>query len=204
MKDLFVLDGSGYIFRAYYGLPPLHDSDGHNVNAVFGFFRMLFRLREQRPGYFVIARDSPVQTIRKEQFAEYKANRIALPDDIKRQMRKIKELVEVLNIPFLLAPGYEADDIIATLITECCVLDAVNTLTIVTSDKDLKQLLRDKVEIFDAAKDIRINEQGFVNEYGFPPALIVDYLSLVGDASDNISGVKGIGPKQALLLVQQR
>lgn len=204
MNDLYVLDGSGYIFRAYYGLPPLHDKDGHNVNAVFGFFRMLFKLREMKPSYFVIARDSPTRTIRKEQFTEYKANRVALPDEFKRQMRLVHETIDRVKIPYITAPGYEADDIIASLIKECCVLDDVSKLAIVTSDKDLKQLLRDKVQIFDAAKNERTDEQKFIQEYGFTPIGIIDYLSLVGDSSDNIPGVKGIGPKQASDLIQKR
>ena len=93
MQQLFVLDGSGYVFRAYYGLPPLHDDDGHNVNALFGFFRMLFRLWKQRPDYFMIAWDAPQKTFRKELNEDYKANRVSMPDEFKRQMGMIKELV---------------------------------------------------------------------------------------------------------------
>lgn len=99
MKKLYVLDGSGYVFRAYYGLPELHDADGHNVNAIFGFFRMLFKLWQEKPDYFVIAWDAPVKTVRKELDENYKANRTKMPDEFKRQMGMIKELVAQLAIP---------------------------------------------------------------------------------------------------------
>jgi DNA polymerase-1 len=99
MKQFFLLDGSGYVFRAYYALPPLHDEDGHNVNAIFGFFRMLFKLWQQKPEHFVVTWDSPKKTIRKELYEDYKANRISMPDEFKYQMGMIKELVAQLKIP---------------------------------------------------------------------------------------------------------
>lgn len=104
MKQLYLLDGSGYVFRAYHGLPELHDQDGHNVNAIFGFFRMVFKLLQERPEWFVVAWDAPVKTARAVIDESYKANRTAMPDEFKRQMRMIKELIAQLKIPSLEIP----------------------------------------------------------------------------------------------------
>ena len=142
MKKLFVLDGSGYVFRAYYGLPELHDTDGHNVNAIFGFFRMLFKLRQDKPDYFMIARDAPMKTVRKEMDENYKANRTSMPDEFKRQMGMIKELVAQLGIPAEEMPGFEADDIIGTVAWKIGDPGDVG-VQIVSSDKDLKQLVKE-------------------------------------------------------------
>jgi len=208
MKKLFILDGSGYVFRAYYGLPELHDKDGHNVNAIFGFFRMLFRLREQKPDYFVIAWDAPVKTVRKEMDENYKANRTKMPDEFKRQMGMIKELVAQLKIPAEEIPWFEADDIIGTLADSKKLQDSHEStfgIQIVSSDKDLKQLVREgEVTIYDAMKNLTTTEKNFKEEYGFDPILMIDYLALVGDSADNIPGVRWIGKKWAMKLIQDR
>ena len=208
MKKLFLLDGSGYVFRAYYGLPELHDKDGHNVNAIFGFFRMLFRLREQKPDYFVIARDAPVKTVRKEMDENYKAKRIKMPDEFKRQMGMIKELVAQLKIPAEEIPWFEADDIIGTLAKSDTLQASSETqfgIQIVSSDKDLKQLVSEgKVTMYDAMKNITTTEKSFKEEYWFAPPLMVDYLALVWDSADNIPWVKWIGKKWAMKLIQER
>lgn len=209
MKKLYVLDGSGYVFRAYYGLPELHDADGHNVNAIFGFFRMLFKLRQEKPDYFMIAWDAPVKTVRKEMDENYKANRTKMPDEFKRQMGMIKELVGQLRIPAEEIPWFEADDIIGTIAWKTPDLitpwwSDIGT-TIVSSDKDLKQLVvSGQVTMFDAMKNITTTEKSFIEQYGFVPELMVDYLALVGDSADNIKWVPGIGKVGALKLVQQR
>lgn len=200
MKQLYILDGSGYVFRAFYGLPALTNSDGQQVHAIYGFFRMLFKLWQRKPNYFCIAWDSPTQTIRKDTFEDYKANRIQQPDEFKRQMRMIKELVKELNIPFLEMPGYEADDIIASLI---CTQRPEFGYTIVSSDKDLKQLVREDVVQYDAMKEKTTTVELFWDEYKFAPEHMIDYLSLVGDSADNIKWVPGIGPKSAADLVQK-
>ncbi len=205
MKKIFtILDGSWFVFRAYYGMPPLEDDQGRPVQAIFGFFRMLFKLLQQKPEYFAIARDSPKQTIRKEQFSEYKANRTKLPDEFKYQMWSIKTLVDQCNIPHFEAPGYEADDIIGTLVRPNSMLTGMKwdlTYKIVSSDKDLKQLLNENTIVYDWMKDEETNVERFILEHDFEPLLIVDYLSLVGDSSDNIKGVTGIGAKGAAKLV---
>lgn len=200
MKQLYILDGSGYVFRAFYGLPVLTNSDGQQVHAIYGFFRMLFKLRQSYPSYFCIARDSPLQTIRKDTFDAYKANRISQPDEFKRQMRMIKQLVQEIKIPFLEMPGYEADDIIATLVQP---RDAGIWYTIVSSDKDLKQLIRENVVQYDAMKEKVTDVDAFHEECGFAPEQMLDYLALVGDSADNIPGVPWIGPKSAAELVKK-
>ena len=201
MKKLHIIDGSGYIFRAYYGLPTLTDKDGHNVNAVYGVLKMLMRILHEKPDYLLVARDAPVKTRRHEKDSTYKAQRPPLPDDLKPQIRLIKELVEEINLPFQVSPWYEADDIIYTYarrgVEHWC------HVTIYSSDKDLKQLLGDNVVFKDPMKGTITNEQTFVQEYWFTPQLIVDYLALIGDSSDNIPWVAGIGPKWALWLIQK-
>lgn len=200
MKELYILDGSWYVFRAYYGMPELTNADGQPVHAVYGFFKMLFSLWKEGPEHLCIARDSPWPTLRKQAVDTYKANRVQQPDDFKRQMRAIKMLVKELGIPHAEYPWYEADDIIATLVHHKRDSDHY---TIVSSDKDLKQLVSDYVVHYDAMKEKRTWPQDFVAEYGFAPTYMWDFLALVGDASDNIPGVHGIGPKTAQWLIAQ-
>lgn len=196
-----ILDGSWFVFRAYYAIPALHDREWHNVNAVFWFFRMLLKLLENKPKQFVIARDSPVKTIRKEQFVTYKANRTKMPDEFKWQMSMIHQIAGEIWIPALQAPGYEADDIIATLaLTSVWRVDEVR---IVSSDKDIKQLLQPGVVVYDPAKDVVSTHHSFAEEFWFTPEQYLDYLSLIGDSSDNVPGVSGIWPKTALDLIQR-
>ncbi len=200
MKSLFIIDGSGYLFRAYYGLPALTDKDGHAVHAIYGFLRMIFKVLAQKPEYFLIARDAPHKTLRHEAFEDYKAKRPPLPDDFKWQIRQTKELIKELNINCAEIPGYEADDIIATLADQC---KKFSQVSIMTSDKDLKVLLDDCVVCSDPMKDALTTKESFINERGFEPKYFADYLALVGDSSDNIPGVKGIGPKAALMLITE-
>ena len=198
MKKSFLIDGSGFLFRAYYGLPELKDAHGHNMNVVYGFFRMMFQLRQLKPDYFVIARDAPTKTKRHEAFEAYKGTRPPLPDDLKHQIRLTKELVQEVGIPCLQIDGYEADDILATLV------DAPDLHHYVySSDKDLKQLVCDTVTIVDAMKQNQTTPESFRAEFGFDPVYMLDYLSLIGDASDNVPGVSGIGPKTAQKLIAE-
>lgn len=196
-----ILDGSWFVFRAYYAIPELHDREGHNVNAVFWFFRMLLKLLENKPKWFVIAWDSPVKTIRKEQFVTYKANRTKMPDEFKWQMSMIHQIADEIRVPALQAPGYEADDIIATLARSSVGL--VEEVRIVSSDKDIKQLLQPWVVVYDPGKDILTDHVSFTTEFWFTPEQYLDYLSLIGDSSDNVPGVSGIWPKTALDLIKR-
>lgn len=198
-KTLTILDWSGYVFRAYYGMPPLEDQEGRPVQAIFGFFRMLFQLLKQKPDHFMIARDSPKRTIRKEQFAEYKANRKKMPDEFKYQMGSIKQIVQQLGIPAVEIGWYEADDIIGS-VTHQAKHDM--KVKIVSSDKDLKQLLGANVVVYDGLKQEETNTERFRLDHEYEPHLIVDYLALVWDASDNIKWVQGIGAKGAEKLIK--
>lgn len=196
MNNCYVLDGSGYVFRAYYGLPELSNKDGESVHAIYGFFRMLFKLLADKPKEFVIAWDSPWKTLRHEAFENYKMNRPALPDNFKWQIRTIKDLVKQLQIPYLEVPSYEADDIIYS-----CAKFYNTSITIISSDKDLKQVLSGTINFFDPMKNAIITPKEFIEEFWFIPSSIVDYLALLWDASDNVPGVMGIGKKTAQDLI---
>lgn len=200
MKTLYIIDGSGFLFRAYYGLPALTDKDGHAVHAIYGFLRMIFKVLATKPDYFLIAWDAPHKTLRHEAFEDYKAKRPELPDDFKWQIRATKDIIEELRINNAQIPGYEADDIIATLAHQC---KKFSQVSIMTSDKDLKILLDECVVCSDPMKEIVTTKDSFINEWGFEPQYFADYLALIGDSSDNIPGVKWIGPKAASDLIKK-
>jgi len=201
MKKIYILDGSWYIFRAYYALPEIKDKEWNLANAIYGFFKMIFSLLKDNPDYLIITWDSPAQTLREKDFAEYKINRPSIPDDFKAQIKKIKDISTKIWLNTLEIPGYEADDIIFNLVKK---LDNKNNLIyIISSDKDLKQLLKDNVVMLDPMKWKKITHIDFLKEYWFKPAYIVDFLSLTGDNIDNIPWVKWIGKKTAQQLIQQ-
>ena len=199
---LFIIDWSGFLYRAYYAFPPLTDKDGHNTNVIYGFFRMMFKVFQEKPDYLVITRDAPVRTIRHEVYPEYKANRKKMDDDFRHQIPVTKEIVAELWIPFLSVDGYEADDIIASLVRKHQ-HDPDLSIDIYSSDKDLKQLLSTNVFEVDPIKGITTDPKLFLQEFMFEPKYILDYLALVGDSSDNIKWVAGIGPKQASELIKK-
>ena len=159
---------------------------------------MIFKALSSKPDYFLIAWDAPHKTLRHDSFEDYKSKRPPLPDDFKWQIRQTKELIKELNINCAEIPGYEADDIIATLATQC---KKFSQVSIMTSDKDLKILLDECVVCSDPMKDTLVTKESFMNERWFEPQYFADYLALVGDSSDNIPGVKWIGPKAALDLI---
>lgn len=198
----FLIDWSSFLYRAYYAFPPMIDRDGHNVNVVYWFFRMLFKIFQEKPDYLVITRDSPVKTLRHQEYPEYKANRKKMDDDFKNQIPWTQEIVEKLSIPNIVVPTYEADDIIYTLAKKYG-QDTDVQIDIYSSDKDLKQLLADNVFCIDAMKGITTTIPLFVKEYGFEPKHILEYLALIGDSADNIKGVNGIWPKKASDLIQK-
>lgn len=178
------------------------DKDGHNVNVVYWFFRMLMKIFQEKPDYLVITRDSPVKTLRHQEYPEYKANRKKMDDDFKNQIPWTKDIVEKLSIPNITVPTYEADDIIYTLAKKYGEHKDVQ-IDIYSSDKDLKQLLSDNVFCVDAMKSITTTTELFIKEYGFEPKHILEYLALVGDSADNIKGINGIWPKKASDLIQK-
>ncbi|MEF2175915.1 MAG: 5'-3' exonuclease H3TH domain-containing protein [Candidatus Absconditabacteria bacterium] len=201
MKKVILLDGSGFLYRSYHALPPLNDADGHNVNTIYGFFRMLLRLFHEKPDYFAIVWDSPGKTIRHEQFQDYKANRPKMPDEFKWQINMVSQLVDEIGIVNFRVPTYEADDIIYSLVNNFN--DGETMILIESLDKDLKQLLDKNIYLSNNSKSEIVSKDLFVTEFGFEPVYMLDYLSLIGDASDNIPGVKGIGKVTALDLIKK-
>ena len=202
---VFLVDGSSYIFRAYHALPPLNrKSDGLQVNAVLGFCNMLWKLLrdmkpEERPTHLAVVFDKSEKTFRNEMYADYKAHRPEPPDDLRPQFAFIREAVRAFDIPCLEQLGYEADDLIATYVRETCELGA--TATIVASDKDLMQLVNDCVVMYDTMKDRRIGISEVIEKFGVPPEKLVEVQALMGDSSDNVPGVPGIGIKTAAQLI---
>jgi len=202
---LFLVDGSGYIFRAYHALPPLsRKSDGLQVNAVLGFCNMLWKLLQEmppdnRPTHLAVVFDKSEKTFRNELYGEYKANRSAPPDDLIPQFPLIREAVRAFDIPCLEQAGFEADDLIATYARLAC--EAKATTTIVSSDKDLMQLVCDTVMLYDTMKDKRIGASEVFEKFGVTPDKVIEVQSLIGDSSDNVPGVPGIGVKTAAQLI---
>ena len=206
----YLIDGSGYIFRAYYALPPLsRKSDGLPTGAVSGFCSMLFKLLEdsksdqnlQKPTHFAVIFDSARKTFRNEIYSDYKANRSEAPDDLAPQFEYIRKSVLAFNLPSVDLPNYEADDLIATYVDQ--ILKKGAKVTIVSSDKDLMQLYQKNVRIFDPMKNKFITEEDVFKKFGVDASKVIDVQSLAGDSSDNVPGVPGIGVKTAAELINK-
>ena len=204
---VFLVDGSGYIFRAYHALPPLNrKSDGLQVNAVLGFCNMLWKLladmKDDRPTHLAVIFDKSEKTFRTDFYPDYKAHRPDAPADLIPQFPLIREAVRAFDIPCLEQAGFEADDLIATyarLATE-----AGARTSIVSSDKDLMQLVSPSVTMYDTMKDKRIGREEVIEKFGVPPEKVIEVQSLIGDSTDNVPGVPGIGPKAASTLISGR
>jgi DNA polymerase-1 len=206
----YLIDGSGYIFRAYYALPPLtRKSDGLPTGAVSGFCSMLFKLLEdsksnqnlQKPTHFAVIFDSARKTFRNDIYSDYKANRSEAPDDLAPQFEYIRKSVLAFNLPSVELMNYEADDLIATYVDEILTIGA--KVTIVSSDKDLMQLYKKNVRIFDPMKNKFILEEDIFNKFGVVASKVIDVQALAGDSSDNVPGVPGIGVKTAAELINK-
>jgi DNA polymerase I len=202
---VFLVDGSSYIFRAYHALPPLNrKSDGLQVNAVLGFCNMLWKLlrdmpENDRPTHLAIIFDKSEVTFRNEIYPDYKAHRPPAPDDLIPQFALIRDAVRAFDLPCLEQAGFEADDLIATYSRLATERGA--TTTIVSSDKDLMQLVTDKVTMYDTMKDRRIGVPEVIEKFGVPPEKVVEVQALAGDSTDNVPGVPGIGVKTAAQLI---
>lgn len=205
-RPLFCLiDASAFIFRAFYAVRPLSNKQGLPTNAVFGFAQMILKvLEEMRPSHIAVVYDNKAPSFRKEMYTEYKANRSDMPEDLVPQIPYIKKFVECLGLPSFEMPGYEADDIIATLATRAAHLSGENAeVAIVSSDKDLMQLVDENIYLYDTMKELKYTPAQVKEKLGVSPKMVADYLGIVGDTSDNIPGVKGIGPKGAVTLLEQ-
>ena len=199
---LILIDGSAYIFRAYYGLPPMNRVDGTPINAVFGFTNMLVKLVEDyKEEKMVVVFDAARENFRNKIFKEYKANRGATPEDLIPQFQIIRDCVDAFNIPQIEMEGYEADDIIATY----CKVAAKQNIesVVVSSDKDLMQLVNKNVTMLDPMKGKKIGIDQVIEKFGVPPEKVIQIQALTGDKIDNIPGAPGIGPKNALKLIEE-
>ena len=197
MSDKLVLvDGSSYLYRAFHAMPNLTNSQGEPTGAVYGVVNMLRRLLKEQPAeYFAVVFDASGPTFRSQMYPEYKANRPPMPDELRVQIQPLHDVISALGLPLICVKGVEADDVIGTLTVAASEI-GIETL-IASGDKDLAQLVGDKVLLMDSMKDVTYNAAGVVNKFGVPPERMVDFLTLVGDTVDNIPGVPKVGPKTA-------
>ncbi|MBK7844736.1 MAG: 5'-3' exonuclease [Bdellovibrionales bacterium] len=202
MKRLFLVDVSSMFFRAFYAIPPLSSPKGTPTNALYGLLSMTVKLlRENKPDYMVFCYDRIEPSFRQGLYSEYKANRKEMPEELVPQVPYLKKLPEILGIAALDCPGYEADDVIGTLAKK----GRANNLEviIVSGDKDFAQLVSPFTVLYDTMKNVKYDSHGVVGKWGVAPEQMIDYLALVGDSSDNIPGVRGIGPKGAIHLLNE-
>lgn len=201
-KPLILVDGSSYLYRAFHALPALHNSKGFPTGAIYGIVSMLKRLiADYKPEHMVVVFDAKGKTFRDAMYAEYKANRKAMPDELRLQIEPIHRTIRALGLSIIMLEGVEADDVIGTLATHA---QQKNMHTIIsTGDKDLAQLVNDKVTLINTMTNVTLDPQGVKNKFGVAPELIVDYLSLIGDSSDNIPGIEKVGPKTAVKWLEE-
>ena len=199
-KILYLIDGSSYVYRAFYALPPLTTSKGFPTNAIYGFLNMLRKIiKEANPEYLVVAFDHKGPTFRHETYKEYKITRKPIPEALKMQLPVLKEIISGYNIPIFEIPGYEADDVLAYLAIKG--KDKGFYPVIVSSDKDVLQMVTEGIEVYNPQKDIHFDSQKVEEIYGIKPEYFADFLALAGDQIDNIPGVPGIGEKTARELI---
>ena len=200
-KPLVLVDGSSYLYRAYHALPPLTNAQGEPTGAIKGVISMLRRLLKDYPDSpVVVVFDAKGKTFRDQLFAQYKAQRPPMPEDLRPQIEPIKQVVSAMGLPLLVEDGVEADDVIGTLARQAS--EQGRALVVSTGDKDMAQLVNDYVSLVNTMTGTAMDEAGVREKYGFAPPLMIDYLALMGDKSDNIPGVPGVGDKTARALVQ--
>lgn len=199
-SDLYLVDGSGYLFRAYHAITHLSNSKGQPTNAIYGVTRMLLKLLDdEQPERVAVIMDPPGKNFRHEIYPAYKANRPPAPEDLKAQIPLVYRAIEVLALPLLVPAGFEADDLIASLTDRARA--AGLGVTIVSADKDLLQLVGEGVEMWDPMRDLRYNPAAVREKWGVAPGQVADLLALMGDSSDNVPGIAGVGPKTAAKLL---
>lgn len=202
MKKLYLVDVSSMFFRAFFAIPYMKTKTGVPTNALYGFLSMSLKLlREVKPDYMVYCQDRKEPSFRSELYEAYKANRSAMPEDLVPQMPYIQKLTDIMGIPSISKIGYEADDIIGSLVEMG--KNKGLEVVIVSGDKDFAQLIDDKVTMYDTMKEKHYTIQGVIDKWGVHPDEFIDYLAIVGDSSDNIPGIKGIGPKGAQKLLSE-
>ncbi len=195
-KHLILIDGSSYLYRAFHALPPLTNSRGEPTGAIYGVLNMIRKLlTDYDPDYVGVVFDSKGKTFRDEIYTEYKAHRPAMPDDLRAQIQPLMETIREMGLPLIIIDGVEADDVIATIAVKAT-HQGWQTL-ISTGDKDMAQLVNEQVTLINTMSGSKLDRQGVIAKFGIPPELIIDYLTLIGDTSDNIPGVPKVGPKTA-------
>ena len=200
-SPLLLVDANSFFYRAFHAVPPLHAPDGTPVNAIHGVLSMLSTLiHDYQPSGIAIIFDARGKNFRHDLFPEYKAHRSPMPEDLRAQIEPLHNLIQLMGLPLLVIPGVEADDVIATLATQASANG--QEVVIATSDKDLCQLVNEQVRIIDTMKNVLLTPSKVIDKMGVPPELVVDYLTLVGDKSDNIPGVIGVGEKTAAKLLR--
>ncbi len=199
---LILVDGSSYLYRAFHALPSLSTSSGQHTGAIYGVANMLRRLlKDYQPERMVVVFDAKGKTFRDDLYAEYKANRPPMPDELRSQIERLHELVQAMGLPMLVVDGVEADDVIGTLAAQAT--EAGMDTLISTGDKDMAQLVNGHVTLVNTMDNTTLGEQGVEEKFGVPPERIIDYLALMGDTSDNIPGVPKVGPKTAVKWLKQ-
>ena len=198
---LILVDGSSYLYRAFHALPPLTNSKGKPTGAVKGVINMMRRLQKDYPqSTHVVVFDAKGKTFRDDMYADYKANRPPMPDDLRLQIEPIHKIIEAMGMPMLVIEGVEADDVIGTLAVQATA--AEQPVVISTGDKDIAQMVNEHISMENTMTNTVMDRAGVIEKFGIPPELIIDYLALLGDKSDNIPGVPGVGEKTALGLLQ--
>ncbi len=201
-KPFILVDGSSYLFRAYYALPPLTTAKGYPTGAMYGVINMLRKLMtEYQPEYIAVIFDPKGKTFRNELYSDYKANRQEMPDELSQQIKPLFKIIKSLGFPLIVKAGYEADDVIATLAKKA--KEEGLPVLVSTGDKDLAQIVNDHVTLVNTMTDHLLNPAGVVEKFGVPPEKIIDYLSLTGDNTDNIPGIPKVGPKTAAKLLNE-
>ena len=200
-NPLVLVDGSSYLYRAFHAFPPLTNSNGEPTGAMYGVLNMLKSLISQvQPSHIAVVFDAKGKTFRDEMFEQYKSHRPPMPDDLRKQIQPLHDMIRALGIPLLVVEGVEADDVIGTLARQAS--QNGQKVLISTGDKDMAQLVDDNIMLINTMNNSLLDRDGVIEKYGIPPELIIDYLALMGDSSDNIPGVSGVGEKTALGLLQ--
>ncbi|CAM2736641.1 DNA polymerase I [Glaesserella parasuis] len=200
-NPLVLVDGSSYLYRAFHAFPPLTNKQGEPTGAMYGVLNMLKSLIAQvEPSHIAVVFDARGKTFRDELFEQYKSHRPPMPDELRSQIQPLHAMIKALGIPLLSIEGVEADDVIGTLAVQAS--QAGKHVLISTGDKDMAQLVNDHIMLINTMNNTLLDREGVIEKYGIPPELIIDYLALLGDSSDNIPGVKGVGEKTAIALLQ--
>ena len=202
LENPFILvDGSSYLFRAFHGMPPLTNSKGMSTGAIYGVINMLRSLIKQfNPTHIAVVFDAKGKTFRDDMYAEYKANRPPMPEELREQIEPLHEIIRAMGLPIIVESGVEADDVIGTLADKAS--KAGITTLISTGDKDMAQLVNEHVTLINTMTNTLMDIEGVIEKFGIPPELIIDFLALKGDSVDNIPGVPGVGDKTAVGLLQ--